>query len=341
MGIDLLLWVALWISPQAASRPTAAVRPTAAMLDRVSCQATLRRAGSARPEPITERTRGTYLFVGDEVQCTSKTGYLTLILSSGEPKLLTSKDGTHKVLAPADATAPPRETRAATPRAVDSEIEKARKELAAMVARVLSHHGKRAATRGSASAPWIIYPAVNAVVLPERFVIRWNPELTSPQPRFSLWRVGGAQALWSDTQVDGRRGVLESTAAKEALGKAVSGGPNAQQLFVLQVQDKEPTAVPFRVLGTEDTQALNQELALWSQEKNELLRLLGRAYSFDVRQLFWEAAEEYRAAFDLTSSCDLLNEAVAASARAGDEAQERKLIERRPSFPGGCTDRHR
>ena len=180
MGIDLLLWVALWISSQAASRPTAVVRPTAAMLDRVSCQATLRRAGSARPEPITERTRGTYLFVGDEVQCTSKTGYLTLILSSGEPKLLTSKDGVHKVLAPADSTAPPRETRAATPQVVDSEIEKARKELAAMVARVLSHHGKRAATRGSASAPRIIYPAVNAVVLPERFVIRWNPEAHVP-----------------------------------------------------------------------------------------------------------------------------------------------------------------
>jgi hypothetical protein len=153
--------------------------------------------------------------------------------------------------------------------------------------------------------------------------------------------MGAPQALWSETGVDGRRGALESAAARQALVSAAAANPSAQQLYILQLNDKTTTAIPFRVLPPEDARALEGELSLWGKEQSELLRLVGRAYSFHVRQLFWEAAQEYKAALDLTGSCDMLNEAIAAAGRAADDRTVRQLTERRSNFSGGCADRHR
>ena len=340
MTVDLLLWIVLGGSPQAAARSASPGQPTAAMFDQITCQATLRRAGGARTETVTQqRHGGTYLSLGDQVRCTSQTGSLTLILKAG-PKLLTLKDGPYTVRVDPPARTAPRESKPVE-RPVDPDLERAQKERAALVAETLRHHGERGATRGTTSAGTVIYPSANGLAWPAGFVIRWNPELASPKIGLSVWRVGAPNALWSETDVDGRRGLLDSADAKKALGTAVAANPTAQQIYILQFNDKTATAVPFRVLAPEDARALEGELGLWAQEKNELLRLVGRAYSFDVRRLHWEAAQEYKAAFELTGSCDMLNEAVAAAARAGDDGAVRRLTDRRPKFAGGCADRHR
>jgi hypothetical protein len=137
------------------------------------------------------------------------------------------------------------------------------------------------------------------------------------------------------------RGVLDSSEARERLSNALVAASAASPTFVFQfADDGGVTVVPFRLLTSDAARSLAAELARWDTGESQLLRLLGRAYSFDARELFWDAANEYRAAFEVAGSCDLLNEAIAASSRAGDDEQVRGLVARRASL-SGCTDRFR
>jgi hypothetical protein len=137
------------------------------------------------------------------------------------------------------------------------------------------------------------------------------------------------------------RGVLDSSEARERLSNALVAASAASPTFVFQfADDGGVTVVPFRLLTPDAARSLAAELARWDTGESQLLRLLGRAYSFDARELFWDAANEYRAAFEVAGSCDLLNEAIAASSRAGDDEQVRGLVARRASL-SGCTDRFR
>lgn len=315
-----ILLVGLSVSVQSTPPGLRDPGPSVALLVRNSCAATLRPGLiRAKPRPVQEAT---YLHVGDELRCTSRKGQLTVKLNNGQTRDITSAD-------------PPFIVK-------DTLLEEKQRAKGEQVAEVIRHHGDRAGSRGGDSSSRITFPSSGAVVWPQRFVIRWAPELMSGRLRLSVWRTGDKSALWSAADVDARSSALDSPELRAAMTNVAPPQPNAPQLLVLQfVDEKGAGAIPFQVLSTQETLALDRDLMKWDQEKVPLLRLLGRAYSFDTRKLFQEASQEYKAAFELTGSCDMLNEAIAASGRAQDAPQVRQLSSRRATIPGGCEDRYR
>jgi len=68
--------------------------------------------------------------------------------------------------------------------------------------------------------------------------------------------------------------------------------------------------IPFTLLSEDDEKKLDQELQSWAQVTDSVLARVGRAYSFQSRKLYWEAAQEYEQALKLApQSCQLLRDA--------------------------------
>jgi hypothetical protein len=290
------------------------------MIDHITCEARWRSSPGDKELSISDQyDRGRYLRIGEEIKCMSKRGDITLIQYDGKEKHVTSDLHWFRI--------PPR-----------PEVRMRQQERPDKIALALEHHGQRAATR--ASNKRVIYPVDDMVVWIESFVIRWKQEPAPGRISLSIWGLGAATPLWKDDDVDGTTGLLDSPAAREALASSQSK-PDGQQFFILQLDGPTGrTTVPFSVLPLDNTTALKEELKLWDQEKNDLLRFIGRAYSFDQRNLYWEAAREYEEALKLApNSCDLLNEALAANERAVDQEQVRQLKEARSKMPRGCPDR--
>jgi hypothetical protein len=308
--ISLGLAVSAFVLKAAAQEP-----PTTAMIDHITCDALWRPSYKAtEAEKITEyNNRGMYLRGRDEVKCTSKQGNIIIILSDGTSKTVTAD------MDWSSATDIYHQT---------------------IVARALKYHGPRAGTRGQMSR--VLYPHENAVVRPEQFVIRWKPDPNPGKIALSIWALGDRRPRWSDVNIDGSAGLLDSVAARQALEDFVSANPNVELNVFLEFKDNSgtTTTVPFRLLSADESQALTAELKSWDQEQNTLLRSIGRAYSFDSRNLYWEAAREYEEALmEAPRSCDLLNEALAANQRAVDQEHVRQLKEARSKILGGCPDR--
>jgi hypothetical protein len=324
----------LALAPWQASRSTAAQRATIAMIERTTCDATLERAGSARSQRVDHG--GVYLAAGDRLRCTSRSGSID-IRTGAETRSVTWKDGVYTV-----QSADPGRATAGSPaqRSADADAEKKRRAHIAAVDAALRHHGRSAAPRGSGTPVRIIYPPLAGLVWPEQFVIRWRPELSSGKAAVSVWVTGAASPLWSAT-TDGKLGVLDSKAARDALATAGAGAAGSATFIFQFADDRGVTAAPFRALSADAARMLTADLAVWESEQSPLLKSLGRARAFDAHQLFWEAGREYDAAYALTGSCDMLNESLAAHQRAADEAQVRVLSGLRAKFPGGCVDRYR
>jgi hypothetical protein len=294
-------------------------QPTAAMIDHITCDALWRPSDTSKESwGITEvRDRGRYLRIGEEVKCTSKSGDITLLLYTGEDKHVTFRSDWFPIAPAGDV------------------VQKQEKQ-AELVAQALRHHGPRAGTR--APAYRVYYPAPDGVARVENFVIRWRPE---PAPRtinLSILVLGSPEAIWKDDNVNSASGSLDSPLARQALKNLLQGKPDAQLLLALRFAQSE--SFSFFLISVQQAHALEDELKFWDRQQNDLLRFIGRAYSFDQRNLYWEAAREYEEALKLApSSCDLLNEAIAANERARDQEHARQLKEARSKILGGCPDR--
>jgi hypothetical protein len=326
MPVWILLIAALASEQSGSSASGGPAARTVALVESATCSATVKPAGAPRAKPVRVKA-GTYLYVGDELRCTSTKGQLTVRLDNGQTREITAADNVFVVKDPIAVK--------------DANVEGLRRATEERVARVLRHHGDRAGSRGGDASVRVVFPVASAVVRPQRFVIRWAPALMSGRLRLSVWRLADNQALWTVSDVDPSSGALDSAELKKALAGAIVGQPDTPQTFVLQFADDKGTgAIPFQLLPPTASAGLDNDLAVWDKEKSALLRRLGRAYAFDTRKLFHEAAEEYRAAFELTGSCDMVNEAIAASRRAQDAGQVRQLSARRNDI-AGCDDRYR
>jgi hypothetical protein len=320
MHVWILLIAALASEQSRSSASGGPPARTVALVESLTCSATLTPARTPGAKPVRLQA-GTYLHVGDELKCTSAEGYLTVALNDGRTRRITAADNVFVVK--------------------DTIVDGRRRATEERVARVLRHHGDRAGSRGGDASVGVIFPVASAVVRSQRFVIRWTPALMAGRLRLSVWRLADSKALWTVSDVDPSSGALDSADLKNALAGAIVGQPDTPQTFILQFADAKGTgAIPFQLLPPTAAAGLDNDLAVWDGEKSVLLRRLGRAYAFDTRMLFQEAAEEYRAAFELTGSCDMVNEAIAASRRAHDAEQVRQLSARRNAI-AGCDDRYR
>jgi hypothetical protein len=294
-------------------------QPTAAMIDHITCEALWRPSDTSKEfRGITEMyDRGRYLRIGEEVKCTSRSGDITLLLNTGEDKHVAFRSDWF-------AIAPAR------------DVQQKQEQVAELVAKALRHHGPRAGTR--APAYRVYCPPPDGAARVESFVIRWQPEPTPRTINLSISALGFPEVVWKDDNVNSATGSLDSPLARQALKNLLQGKPDAPLLLTLRFAESE--SFSFSLISAQQAQALEDELKFWDEEHNDLLRFIGRAYSFDQRNLYWEAAREYEEALKLApNSCDLLNEALAANERARDKEHARQLKEVRSKMRGGCPDR--
>ncbi|MBV9300965.1 MAG: hypothetical protein JOY62_00230 [Acidobacteriaceae bacterium] len=299
--------------------------PTAAILDHIGCKASWRKDSNSPATPITEtHDRGRRLHTGEEIRCDSSDGYMVVIPAIGEPQAISAKAGWFRVPSnPAAEQVQVGSTKSPAPTPSENEI-----------GRALAYHARPAATREGSSR--LIYPVTDSVVLPDRFIILWKP--ASDSGKIHLQISAANKTIWT-ADADVTLGKLDSPEARRALGASQEQSHTNPYSLILQWStDQAGGRVPFTVISAAEEKNLAQELAFWDRQRNDLLRLIGRAYSFDKRKLYWEAAQESEAALKLApESCPLLQAAAAAEENAGNMARVRELRAAIENLPGGCS----
>jgi hypothetical protein len=201
------------------------------------------------------------------------------------------------------------------------------RELLAQYARV----GGRA--RGG-DAP-VLSPSDQGVVVPERFVVRWDRRRPTQPVAFIIREVGGSE-VWRNDAVDTIRSALVSREARQAL--ASYRDERGQGPLLLQVVDSDSNVseVIFALMSEAGERSLKQELARWAAEPVRLVSHLGRAAAFARVRMHPEAAAEYEAALTIAPrSRDLLLAAIAAQNRASNPDRAAELTGRLP--PGSSV----
>lgn len=246
---------------------------------------------------------------GEQVRCYSQGGYLIIKLASGEPRLVTSDMDWFTIPAnPQPAT--------------DSELR---------IGLALARHAKPAGTRAGSSR--VIYPAADSAVLPEHFVIRWRPFANPVKISFRILAARSEDPIWTGDAEDAA-GALDSPDARQALLAYRDSSLNLQWSTA-----EAGGRVGFSVLSAAEEQSLNQELASWDRDTNVLMRLIGRAYSFDKRKLYCEAAQEDEAALKLAPDyCDLLERTKLAEEKANNTPRVRQLTAAIEALPTACRE---
>ena len=294
--------------------------PTAARLGDMTCTARLRDNESSPPRTLVEPRDHARLFLaGQQVQCASKSGYLVIMLATG-PRRITSDDSWFTIPT------------------LELQAKQANyRELRGMA---LAHHSPRpAASRsGSDSTNFgiTVYPTPYGTVSADQFMIRWKPFTKPVRIRFRIGAPGATEAIWTG-EADASAGVLDSPEARAALLN-YRRQHEGELLMLDWTSGDESDSVPFAILPTPDERILKQELGFWDETTDELTRSLGRAYSLDVRKLYWEAAREYEAALKVAQeSCTLLEEARDAEYTAGNADRGAQLQRSIDKVPGGCS----
>jgi len=173
-------------------------------------------------------------------------------------------------------------------------------------------------------------------------VIRWVAETHPGKIALSIHAPGLTPPLWHADGVDGTVGSLDSSDLHRAIASYRESGSTDALLTLEWRSSTRSFDVPFSLLSPEEDKNLNNELEIWKQAENELLRAVGRAYSFASRGLFWDAAHEYEEALKLAPhSCDLVKEAMAVEEQANHWDRVQELDATLKSTPGGCPDRNR
>jgi hypothetical protein len=313
------------------TRAPAEQKPSIAMLDRIACAAVL--TDGQGEHHISETSHlGRYLYVGDSVQCNSA-GFFTVLLGAEQKEI---KKRTFTAKARSIQPQPAQHARVQPAPYIATQ----QREFEKLADRALRFHNSAAGTRGRSLR--IISPGPNSVVWPEHFVIRWVAETHPGKIALSIHAPGLTPPLWHADGVDGTVGSLDSSDLHRAIASYRESGSTDALLTLEWRSSTRSFDVPFSLLSPEEDKNLNNELEIWKQAENELLRAVGRAYSFASRGLFWDAAHEYEEALKLAPhSCDLVKEAMAVEEQANHWDRVQELDATLKSTPGGCPDRNR
>jgi hypothetical protein len=294
------------------------------MLDHIRCQAHLKPSENlpaAKEESLKEQNdRGRLLLAGDEVRCDpgSQDSLTLLLVGVRDEKKLTASDDWFRIPWPLTATM---------------------KDQEKVSAQALIAESPRAGTRPG--IPGVLYyPTESCLVLPVDLTIRWTPQ-SGGTVNFSLWLPGESNALWRVSDVNSSAGSFQSADVRKVLDE--SRAPVGTTRYILRGEFSRltaPVVIRFGVLSRESENALNEELEIWRNDRNELRSVIGRAYSYDSRQLYWEAARDYELAHDLApGSCNLLDLAIQAHQMAGDLEKVAQLQEQRSHLLKKCAER--
>jgi hypothetical protein len=197
------------------------------------------------------------------------------------------------------------------------------------VAQALRRYGVPGGTRGIGSS--LYSPAEGSAVRPEKLVICWNPPGRQIKMALRLETDDG-QKLWSQDEVDGSAGKLDSAAARKAMIAYQGGGGQQLLVLILTAPNGNETRVTFLLLPKTTAQQLEKDLAGWDRVGSPLLRSIGRAYEFGRKRLLVEAADEYDTALSLApESQDLISSAIEAHLRTGNLVRTAELRKRSES----------
>src|ERR1700685_3340468 len=129
--------------------------------------------------------------------------------------------------------------------------------------------------------------------------IRWNPWSGVDRVTISVWSKTTQQRFCCDGEFDGKKGALESSELQKALIPLQDRNPNDRQLFLnVSASLLRDFTVQFTLLSGIEERQLEIDLAAW-ENKDPLLRHLGRAHVFSTYRLFTQAAEESESALAL------------------------------------------
>jgi hypothetical protein len=179
--------------------------------------------------------------------------------------------------------------------------------------------------RGDFTVPILYAPANDSSVVPEQFEVRWLPLKQLCVVSFVIQDANG-QEIWRQREVDGSAGLFGSARATEALSNyREKKGSGVLQLKLADSCGNEDR-VNFTVLSVDAESTLNQALATWAGEQDQLMTHLGRASVFVEYEMFAQAADEYEAALKrVPESSALLKLTIAAQRRTGNRARAKEL----------------
>jgi len=242
------------------------------------------------------------LYHGQQVRCQSH-GELRLLLN-GKPKRITGPSSWF--------TIPPRAFNLAVP-----------------IQRALDEYG-RISGRDRGEQTSIFSPSAHSVVIPDRFAIRWVPDIAKCILSFSIYEPDGVK-VWSKDDVDGTTGLLESEESKKALKKYRT--ESGQGPLTLRLTDScaNNLSVTFSLISMESEASLKEELKFWDDQNGPLLTHLGRASVYERYRMFPQAADEYEAGLkNAPESRDLLIRTILAHRNTGNQVRELELSKRLP-----------
>lgn len=171
-------------------------------------------------------------------------------------------------------------------------------------------------------------PAPDSAVRPSTLVLRWIRSRELSSFLVSI-RDQSHQRLWEKKIANGGAGSLDSNELKQILTRFRD--QHTKGLLILEVEDKNliGSQARFSLLTALDEKNLQQELAEWDQETDVLMRHLGRAHAFFLKDMFTEVAEEFEAAlWETPDSRDLLLRTIQAHRDTGNIARA-EILKRR------------
>lgn len=179
----------------------------------------------------------------------------------------------------------------------------------------------------------VFSPSDDCKKIPEKFVIRWNPDSVTSTVSFVIQEDSGNEnVIWRQDHVDGRSGLLAAGSLKQRLAEdRAKFGERRLKLKLINLQGRE-IAVSFSLLSVKSEQSLKRELAFWNGKPGRLMPHLGRASIFIRYRMDSEAAEEYEAALAAApESRDLLIRTIQAQRKIGNFARAKELEQRLPA----------
>jgi hypothetical protein len=296
----VLLMIAI-LAPGARELASAQERSHVGWVEEFSGPAYLIRKGSKVKEQFKpDRDRYRFLYPGDSVGC-DEGGTLKITLF-----------GKLKTISPS-----PNPTPIPSPPAAPADVNQ----------KAMDDYGRtggRPRGTGQPASP-IFSPTKNSGVRPQSFVIRWIPVPGAQAVSFSLQDEDGKE-IWHLPHAAGISGTLLSDPAKKALQQYRDEGGSGTLVLTLQANEKK-WQVSFQVISAESEQSLAKELAAAEREESPLMRYVLRAYAFNRRMMFNDAAIEYDTALSLApKSTDLIIADIQAQRRIGNTTREEELI---------------
>lgn len=197
-----------------------------------------------------------------------------------------------------------------------------------LINEALQCYGQRGGTRDIGISPMILCPASGSVVRSSHLVIHWIPFNSEKTVTIKIQTESGLE-LWRQERIAGTVGVLDSDDARKKLISYQTGGGQQEMSLSMTDPDGNELRVTFTLLPLTAEQEFDHELSLWEEETNDLVRCVGRTYTFNRYHMFFEVTQEYEAALAIApKSMDLLQAAIAAHHRIGNYIREEELKKR-------------